>query len=127
MRLQYNRIQTVVADNQNTPMPFDMNILGKQINKYRKKANFNQRELCKQLKKGHSYINEIEHGNNSLSIPALIDICTVLQCTPNDLLQPFISIPSLNTTRKMTDEDRERIEKLVAKRQQFEIPSKYTL
>jgi len=98
---------------------FDTNILGQKISEYRKLRGYSQRKLATKLQKGHSYINEIEHGNNNISITSLIDICNILECTPNDLLHPFVTIPSSDTTRIWTDNEREHINRRVEKRLQF--------
>lgn len=70
---------------------YNEEILGQEIKKYRKMKKLSQRELSQNLGFGHGYINNIEKGINNVSMSAFIDICNELECTPNDLLYPFIN------------------------------------
>ncbi len=83
---------------------YNEEILGQEIKKYRKMKKLSQRKLSQSLGFGHGYINNVEKGINNVSISAFIDICNELECTPNDLLYPFINSKNSNnddTTPKL--------------------------
>lgn len=66
--------------------------LGKRIKAMRKKKNITQANLAELCDISHNHLSCIEIGKTHPSLPLLIDICNILNVTPNELL-----IDSLNT------------------------------
>ena len=83
---------------------YSKEMLGQEINKHREIKNLSQKTLSEKLGFSRTYINNIEKGNHNVSMSAFIDICNGLECTPNDLLYPFINSRNSNnddTTPKL--------------------------
>lgn len=110
----------VISDNSDTGIthniehkPFNKQILRQRIKKFREDKNMTARELSSKLKKSHSYINNIETGNSSLTIPAMIELCNTLDVTPNDLLQPFLTTNKLTDYNNLNSENKAIVDSLI--------------
>lgn len=88
-------------------------LLGQEIHIYREKLGFSQRELSEKLNVSHGYINNVENGNNDVSLSSLINICNVLQCTPNDLLFPFINNKKTNKYDQLSESNKHIVDTLI--------------
>ena len=88
-------------------------LLGQEIHIYREKLGFSQRELSEKLNVSHGYINNVENGNNDVSLSSLISICNVLQCTPNDLLFPFINNKKTNKYDQLSESNKHIVDTLI--------------
>lgn len=93
-----NKLTNPLPNNlpQTKTQKYNEKILGQEIQKYREIKKLSQRKLSENLGFGHGYINNVENGNNDVSMSAFIDICNELECTPNDLLYPFINSKNTN-------------------------------
>lgn len=68
-------------------------LIGANIKKYRKEFTLNQEDLANAVGLSRVSIVNIEAGRQSPPIETLLKICSVLQCTPNDLFPPVPKSP----------------------------------
>lgn len=66
------------------------NILGKNIKSERLVANLSQEQLAERVNLSTQFIRDIEAGRNSGSITTLLNICTVLNTTPNRIFKDLL-------------------------------------
>lgn len=110
---------TNVADNSkqenaNIKTDFDIGILGNMIKDIRKSKGISSRELSNKIDYSHSYINNIENGVISeIGLPAFINICNALDCSPNDLLQPFLNNNNLEDYNNLNSNHKQFIDSLI--------------
>lgn len=64
-------------------------IFGQNIRENRKKFGLTQQELADAVKMDRVSIVNIERGVHATTIDKIVEICSVLQCSPNDLLPPI--------------------------------------
>lgn len=67
-------------------MDIDFNMLGKRISKRRREMGLKQNEVAEKADIANNYLSNIENGRSIPSITTFATICSVLNCTPNDLL-----------------------------------------
>lgn len=60
--------------------------LGSNIKKYRKQIGYTQEQLAGLTDLSVQYIGNIERGKTTASISTLVNICNVLEVSPNQLL-----------------------------------------
>ena len=60
--------------------------IGKNIQTLRKICGMTQAELADRVGVSTDHISHIEIGSGSISLPLLLEICTLLNTTPNDIL-----------------------------------------
>jgi transcriptional regulator with XRE-family HTH domain len=60
--------------------------IGKQIKFFRLRAGVTQEGLGQKLDVTFQQVQKYENGENRISCNKLLDLCTALECTPNDLL-----------------------------------------
>lgn len=92
---------------------FNNAILAQRINDVRNNRKMKSRELSTKINRSHGYINNVEKGISKVTLPALIDICNTLDCTPNDLLQPFLNKNDLNDYKSLSSEHKHLIDTLI--------------
>ena len=69
--------------------------IGKNIQTLRKICGMTQAELADRVGVSTDHISHIEIGSGSISLPLLLEICTLLNTTPNDILfGEFSAAPS---------------------------------
>lgn len=94
--------------------------IGKQVNKYRKSRNLTQEQLAEKLKVSVNFITLLENGKSGVKLETLIKLSNILNVTPNDLLQDFISSyrPTgyqqhiLNLISKMNERDQKVVKRM---------------
>ena len=97
-------------------MNLDYIEIGRNIRKYRKKANLNQKELADRVNLSSQHISHIENGYSKLSLPTLVAIANALSVDCNSLLgetltgarEELLSKELLSLFRDM-DMDRRRL------------------
>lgn len=62
---------------------------GQNLKTHRKKFNLTQEELAKATGMNRISIVNIERGIHATTLEKIVLICSILQCTPNDLLPPI--------------------------------------
>lgn len=75
-------------------MKFDPNILALRIKKLRNKRNMTQEHLAEIVDLSTVYISYMERGIRVPSLEKLIEICNVLDCTMDELLDGFLTAKS---------------------------------
>jgi len=68
-------------------------LIGANIKKYRKEFALNQEELGNAVGLSRTSIVNIEAGKQSPTIETLLKLCSILQCTPDDLFPPVPKSP----------------------------------
>ncbi len=68
-------------------MRVDYKALGRRIKRMRKKSGMTQAQLAEKVDLTTNYIGYIECNKRKPSLQTLLDICYVLDCTPNDLFE----------------------------------------
>ena len=65
--------------------------IGERIRKIRKEQKLTQENIAQEINISRKEIINIEKGKRGLSLETLINICNVLNCTPNDLFNKYIN------------------------------------
>lgn len=78
-------------------MKFDPKILALRIKKLRNKRNMTQEHLAEIVDLSTVYISLVERGQRVPSLENLIEICNVLECTLDELLDGFLTAKPSNT------------------------------
>lgn len=73
----------------------DKKNIGRNIRRLRKKCGMTQVELAKAANVTVDHIAHVEIGAGSISVPLLLEICRLLNVTPNDILEGEFSSDSL--------------------------------
>ena len=68
----------------------DFRVLGKKIQKVRKRRGIRQAELADMLDISYQYMSMIENGHRQVSLPLLVEIARLLEVTTDDLLCDFL-------------------------------------
>lgn len=97
-------------------MNLDYIEIGRNIRKYRKRANLNQKELADRVNLSSQHISHIENGYSKLSLPTLVAVANALSVDCNSLLgetltgarEELLSKELLSLFREM-DMDRRRL------------------
>lgn len=64
----------------------ELKIIGKNIARLRKENNFTQEDLSGLAEIDRSYLSDIEHGKENISIRTLVRIAGALECKLSDLI-----------------------------------------
>lgn len=67
-------------------MDINFKMLGKMISKRRRELGLKQNEMAEKADIANNYLSNIENGRSIPSITTFATICSVLNCTPNDIL-----------------------------------------
>ena len=65
----------------------ELKIIGKNIARLRKDNNFTQEDLSGLAEIDRSYLSDIEHGKENISIKTLVRIANALECKLSDLIE----------------------------------------
>lgn len=60
--------------------------IGQRVRKYRKAYGLSQEELAEKVNISTTHLSHIETGNTKLSLPALVELASVLEVRVDDLL-----------------------------------------
>lgn len=61
-------------------------MIGQNIRTLRKQCNMTQAQLSEKVNVSTVHISHVENGTSSISLPLLLDLCSVFGVTPNDIL-----------------------------------------
>lgn len=89
---------------------------GRRIKEYRESKHFTQEYMAKELDIAPNHYGRIERGENACTLSKLIQICNILEITPNDVLASLIITKenSLETeVQKLSLNDKEIVLKFV--------------
>lgn len=64
----------------------DYEDLGRRIRNYRKERKWTQDVLAKKIGVCTSFVGHVERGSRKASLETIIELCRVLEVSPNDLL-----------------------------------------
>lgn len=64
----------------------DYGAMGARVRQWRKKRGMTQEQLAERAGVSPSYLGHIERGTRIASINTIVELCTALDVTPNDLL-----------------------------------------
>lgn len=90
--------------------------LCKRIKEFRENKKYTQEHMAKELGISTNHYGRIERGESSCTIERLIQICNVLQITPNDILAQLIISKDYSLEielHKLNIEDKKLVSKLV--------------
>jgi len=74
--------------------------LAEALNRLREETGLNQKELAKRLRMSHATVHRLLRGDRGTTLRTLEDLCTALDCTPNDLFEPGrLNIPARRRRR----------------------------
>lgn len=76
-------VKYIVLDNEDEE---DIDMIGQNIRTLRKQHNMTQAQLSEKANVSIVHISHVENGTSSISLPLLLDLCTVFGVTPNDIL-----------------------------------------
>lgn len=76
-------VKYIVLDNEDEE---DIDMIGQNIRMLRKQHNMTQAQLSEKVNVSIVHISHIENGTSSISLPLLLDLCSVFGVTPNDIL-----------------------------------------
>lgn len=62
-------------------------MLGERIKDFRMAKRLTQEEFAELLFVSTGYVSEVETGKKTPSLPLLVKICSILDCSPNDLFE----------------------------------------
>jgi transcriptional regulator with XRE-family HTH domain len=79
----------------------DYKRIGSQIRNARKGVNMTQATMAEKINLSVNHISHIECGASPLSLPALLSICEVLNCTADRLL--YDNLPQTSQTYRNAD------------------------
>lgn len=65
-------------------------LFGKNIKNAMKKKNISSEELAERIGKSEGTVSQLRRGLRFTTIPVLLELCKVLEVTPNDLLLQFM-------------------------------------
>lgn len=65
----------------------ELKIIGKNIARLRKENNFTQEDLSGLAEIDRSYLSDVEHGKENISIKTLVRIANALECKLSDLIE----------------------------------------
>lgn len=99
--------------NQIEAQHFSSDIMAQRLSDFRKDRKIGSRELSDKLNFAHGYISNIEKGVTNINLATFVDICNVLECTPNDLLQPFIKNYNFNDYNNLKPENKYLVDTLI--------------
>lgn len=89
---------------------------GKRIKEYRENKHLTQEYMAKELDIAPNHYGRLERGENACTLSNLIQICNILQITPNDILANLIITKDEtleNEIQKLNLEDKEAVLKFV--------------
>ncbi|MBQ2954342.1 MAG: helix-turn-helix transcriptional regulator [Clostridia bacterium] len=72
-------------------MKIDAQAIGQRIRRSRKNANLTQEQLAELADISVVYVSKLENGQRSPSLETLIDICNVLHCSMDDILEDHLT------------------------------------
>ncbi len=81
----------------------DLKYIGNNIQLARLKMGLTQENLAEKCDVSTNYISSLERGITSGSIPLIINICNILNITPNFLFNRVIDIEKLNDNIDIID------------------------
>ncbi len=91
--------------------------IGMRIKTSRKNKGYTQEYLAEKLNVSTQHISDIERGLNGVSVPALMDLCTVLEVSADYILFGTASgksnNPIIQSLEKLTSHQRMYAEKLL--------------
>lgn len=64
----------------------ELKIIGQNISKLRKESNLTQEDLSGMAQIDRSYLSDVEHGKENISIKTLVKIADALECALSDLI-----------------------------------------
>lgn len=67
-------------------MKIDYKKVGKRISKRRKELGLKQYEVCEMIDVNYKYLSNLETGRSAPSLELIMNLCDVLQTTPNYFL-----------------------------------------
>ena len=66
---------------------YTYNTLGENVKKLRESKNLTQMQLAVMSGISQSYLSYVELGLRQITVQILCNLCNVLECTPDDLLE----------------------------------------
>ena len=103
---------------------FDNKIMVNRLKTFRENRNIGSRELSSKISHSSGYVSNIENGKiKEINLSTFIDICTNLDCSPNDLLRPFFSNNDLTDYNNLNSNHKHLVNSLIkicnGKQQEF--------
>lgn len=73
-------------------MKIDAKLIGNRIRIIRKKQSLTQEQLAELADISVVYVSKLEHGQRVPSLETLLEICNVLNCSMDDLLEDHLNV-----------------------------------
>lgn len=96
-------------------MTVDYEIIGKRLKRARKDLRMTQAELAEKLNISIAYVSRIERGSSKISLPRLVDFCSVLEVSEGEILNGI----SKENSNYLSDEVNSFISKCSPQKQQL--------
>lgn len=81
----------------------NLQFIGNNIKLARLKKGYTQSSLAKKCNVSTKYISALERGISSGSISLIIDICNILEITPNYIFEKALNVPPLHNSLEILD------------------------
>ncbi len=91
----------------------DYKDMGARIRKRRREMKLTQEKLAEQVNLSTSYMGHIERGTRTASLETMMELCHVLQVTPNALLKGSLDIINLGGEEPLSKKQRQSINALL--------------
>lgn len=80
-------------------MKFDSKVLAERLKRLRLRRNMTQEHLAELVDVTPVYISYMEHGTRVPALEKMVEICNVLGCTMDELLDGFLTAKPSNSPR----------------------------
>jgi len=75
-----------------------LKLVGKNLDEHIKASGLSKMEVCRQANIDKGHMGNLTRGRHGMTLRTILDLCYVLEITPNDLLDYYYPIPKKNVS-----------------------------